>query len=84
MTSAFRQAKEQLARASLLFHPVADAELQVHTDASTRAIAGAIHQVVGGHLQPLGFFSRRTSQAESKYSAYNLELLAVYNTLLKF
>ena len=45
---------------------------------------GAIHQVINSHLQPLGFFSRRTSPAESRYSAYDLELLAIYSTILKF
>ena len=84
MTSSFQQTKECLARATLLFHQLTDAELRVNTDASTRAIAGAIHQVVGGRLQPLGFFSRRTSPAESRYSAYDLELLAIYSTLIKF
>ena len=45
---------------------------------------GATHQMVDGSLQPLGFFSRRTSPAETRYSAYDLELLAIYSTLLKF
>ena len=84
MTSAFNSTKQQLADAALLFHPVAGVELRVNTDASSRAIAGAIHQVVDGVQQPLGFFSRRTSPAESKYSAYDLELLAIYSTILKF
>ena len=64
--------------------PVLDAELRVNTDASTKAIAGAIHQIVNGRPQPLGFFSRRTSSAESRYSAYDLELLAIYSTIVKF
>ena len=84
MTEAFQQAKERLATAALLFHQRPDMELRVHTDASTKAIAGAVHQVVDGHQQPLGFFSRRTSSAESQYSAYDLELLAIYSTLIKF
>ena len=84
MASAFQRAKQQLASAALLVHPISDAELHVNTDASSKAIAGAIHQVVSGHRQPLAFFSRRTSTAESKYSAYDLELLAIYSTILKF
>ena len=84
MTEAFREMKKQLANATLLVHPVADAELRVNTDASSKAIAGAIHQLVQGCLEPLGFFSRRTSSAESRYSAYDLELLAVYSTIVKF
>ena len=65
MTSAFEKTKQLLADATLLFHPTADAKLQVHTDTSSKAIAGAIHQVVLGRLQPLRFFSHRTSSAES-------------------
>ena len=61
MTKAFRQAKERLAEATLLFHLISGAELQISTDASSKAIAGAIHQVAYGHRQPLGFFSCRTS-----------------------
>ena len=84
MTSSFKLSKEKLAKAVLLVHPDPDAELRINTDASSRAIAGAIHQVVQGQVQPLGFFSRRTSSAESRYSAYDLELLAVYSTIVKF
>ena len=84
MTSSFQLTKKLLAQATLLSHPSPEAELRVNTDASSRAIAGAVHQVVGGHLRPLGFFSRRTSSAESRYSAYDLELLAIYSTIIKF
>ena len=84
MTSAFELTKKCLADATLLVHPIAEAKLQVNTDASSKAIAGAIHQVVRGRLQPLGFFSHRTTAAESRYSAYDLELLAVYSTVVKF
>ena len=84
MTSAFSRTKQQLAEAALLFHPVAGVKLRVNTDASTRAIAWAVHQVVDGIQQPLGFFSRRTTAAEAKYSAYDLELLAIYSTIVKF
>ena len=82
MTTAFHRAKQKLADATLLFHPVPDTELRVDTDASSRAIAGAIHQVVNGKLQPLGFFSCRTTPAETRYSAYDLELLAIYATIV--
>ena len=84
MTSVFRQVKQRLATATLLVHPVPDAKLHVNTDASTKAIARAIHQVVNGRKQPLRFFSRFTSLAESRYSAYDLELLVIYSTVLKF
>ena len=85
MTSAFAQTKQRLAEATLLFHPISDHRVTASTrTASSKAIAGAIHQVVKGHLQPLGFFSRRTTSAKSRYSAYDLELLAIYCTIVKF
>ena len=84
MSAAFEATKQRLATAALLVHPVPNADLQINTDASTKAIAGAIHQVVDGQPQPLGFFSRRTTPAESRYSAYDLELLAIYSTIVKY
>ena len=84
MTLAFEATKQCLATAVLLVHPVPDADLQINTDASTKAIAGAIQQIVDGRPQPLGFFSFRTTPAESRYSAYDLELLAIYSTIVKF
>ena len=45
-----------------------DIELRLRTDASERAIAGAVHQVVGDQEQSLAFFSRCTTAAESRYS----------------
>ena len=84
MTSAFEEAKGCLSRATLLAHPRSDVELKLRTDASERAIAGAVHQVVAGQEQPLAFFSRRTTAAESRYSAYDLELLAVYASIKHF
>ena len=84
MTSAFRKAKERLVSATLLVHPHSSAQLRLRTDASERAIAGALHQLVKGQEQPLAYFSHRTTSAESRYSAYNLELLAVYSSILHF
>ena len=46
MMSAFELTKQRLADVTLLVHPIPDAELQVHTDASSKAVAGAIHQVI--------------------------------------
>ena len=84
MTSSFREAKSRLARATLLVHPQGGAQLMLRTDASGRAIAGVLHQMVGGQEQPLVFFSRRTTAAESRYSSYDLELLAIYSSVLHF
>ena len=82
--SFLREAKAWLARATLLAHPHRKAQLLLRTDACKRAIVGALHQVVAGEEQPLAYFSRRTTLAESRYSAYNLELLAIYSSIVHF
>ncbi|GBO11203.1 hypothetical protein AVEN_243275-1 [Araneus ventricosus] len=48
------------------------------TDASARAIGGCIQQRQCDSWKPLGFFSRKLSTAEQKYSAYDRELLAIF------
>ena len=84
MMSAFNEAKRRLAHATMLNHPLPVAQLLLRTDASEKAIAGTIHQVIEGEEQPLAYYSRRTTSAESRYSAYDLELLAVYSAVVHF
>ena len=84
MTSAFSEAKSRLAKATMLVHPNPTAQLRLRTDASEKAVAGALHQVIGDQERPLAYFSRRTSAAEARYSAYDLELLAIYSSIIHF
>ena len=84
MVRAFEQAKASLASATLLAHPMDGAKLQLVTDASTNAIGAVVQQVVKGQSRPLAFFSRKTSGPESRYSAYDLELLSIYSAVVKF
>ena len=84
MHKAFSTAKTKLARATLLAHLVKSADLQLVTDASSKAIAATIQQVVNRQVQPLAFFSRRTTGPESRYSAYDLELQAIYSSIIHF
>ena len=84
MSTSFDATKNALANTTMLAHLVPDAKLELSTDACPRAIAGVPHQIVNDVKSPIGFFSRRTSATEWKYSAYDLELLAVYSSLLHF
>ncbi|GFX68975.1 hypothetical protein TNCV_683341 [Trichonephila clavipes] len=45
-------------------------------DASDFAIGGVLFQTEGEQLQPLAFFSRKLSETEKGYSAYDRELFA--------
>lgn len=81
---AFEKVKEQLAHATLLAHPVHGAELRLVTDASSTAIGASIEQRVDGNWQPLGFFSRKLTEAQKKYSTYDRELTAVFEAVKYF
>jgi hypothetical protein len=58
--------------------------LTLPTNASDTHIGGMLQQQVGGHWQPLGFFSRRLSAAEANYSTFDRELLAAHQAINHF
>lgn len=75
---AFQKCKSEIASAAMLAHPRMDVEFSLHVDASNYAVGAALHQLVDGEYQPLGFFSKKLSKAQQNYSTYDRELLAVY------
>lgn len=81
---AFEQCKDSLANAALLAHPDFDAKLALVTDASDNAMGGVLQQLKNGQWQPLAFFSRKLSPAQRKYSPYDRELLAIYESIKHF
>ena len=83
-TSAFDQVKHALADAALLSHPKPDAPLCVMTDASDVAVGAALQQKVDNIWQPIAFFSKRLQPAETRYSTFGRELLAVYLSIRHF
>ena len=82
--SAFSESKQILANATLLVHPDLMAQLNITCDASDVAVGGVLQQVLNGMWQPLSFFSKKLSPAETRYSAFDCELLAVYATIKHF
>ena len=83
-TTAFDKIKDTLAQSTMLSHPQPDAELCLMTDASDVAVGAVLQQKVDNHWQPLGFFSKRLQPAETRYSAFGRELLAVYLSIRHF
>ena len=81
---SFEACKTSLANCALLAHPQPGAPLAIVTDASDTAMGGALQQLVNGVWQPLGFFSRRLQPCQMKYSPYDRELLAIYETIRYF
>jgi cleavage and polyadenylation specificity factor subunit 1 len=81
---AFEECKASLSRATLLVHPEPSAQLALVTDAATSAVGAVLQQRVDNALQPLAFFSKKLDPAEQIYSAYDRELLSVYEAVKHF
>ena len=82
--TAFEAAKTALADATLLHHPRANAPTSITVDASDSDIGGKLEQRHGQTWKPIAFFSRKLSPAESKYSAFDRELLGLYSAIGHF
>lgn len=61
-----------------------DAKTEVHTDACSRGIAGILLQWNNDKLHPVYYFSRLTTPEESLYHSYELETLALVESLKRF
>jgi cleavage and polyadenylation specificity factor subunit 1 len=86
MEASFVAAKAALGEATWLGHPDPEARLVLHVDASASHIGAALHQQSKGHStwQPLGFFSRKLETAQTKWSAFDRELLACVDGIRHF
>ena len=81
---AFIESKQILANATLLVHPDHSAPLNITCDASDFAVCGVLQQYINNVWRPLSFFSKKLTPAETRYSAFDRELLAVYATIRHF
>ena len=78
---AFNESKQILAKATLLVHPDPSALLNITCDASDFAIGSVLQRCIDNVWQPLSFLSKKQAPAETRYSAFDRELLAVYATI---
>ncbi|GFU09332.1 transposon Tf2-11 polyprotein [Trichonephila clavipes] len=82
--NAFYQCKNQLVNVTLLAHPSQDADLALMTDASDFCLGVSLNEITIDGFKPLGFFYKKLTPAETKYSAFDCELLAVYSAIKYF
>ncbi|GFU63991.1 transposon Ty3-I Gag-Pol polyprotein [Trichonephila clavipes] len=54
------------------------------TDASDFAVGSVLQQHIETTVEPLGFFSRKLSATEKKYSTFDRELLSIYLSVKHF
>jgi len=82
---AFRNLQRALSERPVLAIYDPKAETEVHTDASALGLGGILLQKTGeGRFHPVTYYSRQTSDTETKYHSYELETLAVVESLKKF
>lgn len=81
---AFNECKESLRKATMLAYPDCQSRLALVTDASDEAMGAVLQQYKGDIWQPLAFFSRKLNTAQQKYSPYDRELLAIYESIKYF
>ena len=82
--AAFEETKAALCRATTLGYQDPKADLRLTTDASNIACGAVLEQVINGVPQPLAFFSKKLKPAETRYSTFDRELLAVYLAVRHF
>ncbi|BHF83082.1 hypothetical protein SprV_0802622400 [Sparganum proliferum] len=82
--TAFERIKTSLADATLLTHPAPEAPLSLMVDASTVALGAVLQQHINNSTRPLAFFSKKLSPAETRYSTFGRELLAIYLAVKHF
>jgi RNase H-like domain found in reverse transcriptase len=74
-----------LAPTALLDHPASNAAISLVTDASATHVGAVLQQRWHGKgWQQLGFFSKKMTLTQARYSAFDRELLAVHDGILHF
>ena len=80
---AFSTIKQTIAEESLLSHPHTDAPTNIMTDASDTAVGAVLQQQIN-EWKPIAFSSERLKPAETRYSTFDRELLAIYLAIKHF
>ena len=76
----------QKGSATKLAHPKKNAEISLSVDASDIAVGAGVHQRVGSATEPLGFYSKKFTETQKRYSnsTYDRELEAIFQGVKHF
>ena len=77
-TATFQTSKYALAKSTKLAHPSHSDATNITVDAPKQEVAAVLEQFLGGQWAPISLFSRKLTKAETKYSAFDRELLGIY------
>lgn len=81
---AFQDCKVSLASCAFLAHPDSSGTLRLMVDASEVALGAVLQQQYENSWVPLGFFSKKLTECQKRYSTYDRELLAIYSAIKHF
>lgn len=83
---AFNRLKNYLMSRPVLAIYSANLETQLHTDASSWGFGGILlqRQQTDNQFHPVSYYSRKTTEAESKLHSFELETLAVWYSMQRF
>ena len=84
MESAFHNIRKSVSAACLLTIPLPEDTMSIVTDASGSGIGGVLQVLRGSEWEAAAFYSRQTRGAEQRYSATELEALALVETVRHF
>lgn len=82
--AAFQKCRDCLVNVTMLAHPISEAPIVLMVDASDIALGAVLQQRTKDGLEPLSFFSRKLTPAQTRYSTYDRELLAIYEAIKHF
>ena len=83
-TSAFIAAKEELASTTTLAHPKPNCLTSIMCDASYMAVGAVQQQYIGDQWCPIAYFSKQFQPAQTRYSTFDRDLLAIYLSIKHF
>lgn len=83
-TKAFNKCKKSIQDAATLAHPHHSVPLALMCDASNTCAGAVLQQYIDNAWQPLGYFSKKFSDAQVKYSCFDRELLSIYLAVKHF
>lgn len=81
---SFNAAKNAIARATLLRHPIPGTQLSIWVDASDVAVGGTLMQISDEKWEPIAFFSMKLNKSQQNWAAYDRELFSIYSAIKKF
>ena len=76
-TTSFQPTKDALAKASLLTYPTPNAPTCLMTNTSDTVVGAVLQQHIDNTWKPISLFSHKMTPAETCYSTFDRELLAV-------